>query len=243
MTKAVIAVTTTLATLALGGYLMPTLLFVGLVLPGALAGRIGWRVVRAAALVTLPIAIAVGLVSVFTRTGATLLFVIGPFDATLEGVDFAARVVVRLFVTAAAVTLFGLTTAPRAFVADLERRGVPARLAYAFGGVLDVLPAVVERAQAVRDAQRARGLDIDAGVVPRARGVVPLVGPVVVGVLHRVEARSLALDARGFGRTGPRHLLWAPGDTPGQRSARWLLLAALAAVIAGAVTGAVPRLP
>ena len=93
------------------------------------------RVVGSALLVTLPLAVAVGLVSVFTRPGATVLFELGPFDATLEGADFAARVIVRLFVMAAALALFGLTTPPRAFVIDLERRGVSPRLAFALGAV------------------------------------------------------------------------------------------------------------
>lgn len=234
---------TTLAVLALGGYLAPAVLLATLVVPGAMVARVLPRVVTASLALTLPLAIAVALVSVFTRAGTTVLFRIGPFDATLEGVDFAAQVVVRLFVMAAALTLFGLTTAPRAFIVDLERRGVSPRLAFAVGAVLDAVPAMVERARVVRDAQRARGLDTEGRLLRRVAAVVPLVGPVVIGSLHQVEARSLALDARAFGRPGPRHLLWAPGDTGGQRLARWLLLAGLVVVVAGTIAGIVPRLP
>lgn len=222
---------------------MPALAFALLVAPGAVVARVARAVVVRAALLTLPLAIAVGLVSVFTRPGATVLFQLGPFDATLEGVDFAARVVVRLFVMAAALTLFGLTTPPRALVMDLERRGVSPRLAFALGSVVGALPVLVERARGVADAQRARGLDLDGSALRRVAAIVPLVGPVVIGSLHEVEARGLALEARAFGRPGPRHLLWAPPDGPRQRIVRWLLLGTLAVLVVAALAGVLPRLP
>ena len=58
-------------------------------------------------MVSAPILISVVLVSAFTRAGMTVLFEIGPFDATLEGVDFAARMTLRLLVLAMALVLLG----------------------------------------------------------------------------------------------------------------------------------------
>jgi energy-coupling factor transport system permease protein len=243
LTKAVVASVTTLAALVLGGYVAPVLLLLVFVVPGAVVAGVLRRVLVLAAAATLPLAIAVGLVSVFTRPGATVLFELGPFDATLEGADFAARVVVRLFVMASALILFGLTTAPRALIADLEQRGVSPRIAYALGAVLDTVPSMVQRARTVREAQWARGLDTEGGVLRRIAGVVPLVGPVVLGALHEVERRSLALEARAFARSGPRHLLWTPRDTSGEPIARWLFVVALVVVVVAAASGALPRLP
>ena len=243
LTKAVAASATTLVAVAFGGYLVPALLFCAVIVPGAAVAGVLRRVVRTGVIVTMPLAIAVGLVSVFTRAGSTVLFQLGPFDATLEGLDFAAQVTVRLFVIAAALALFGVTTEPRSLVADLERRRISPRVTFALAAVLETVPAMLERARTVRDAQRARGLDTDGDILQRVAGVVPLVGPVVIGALHQVEARSLALEARAFGRPGRRHLLWAPADTGTERVVRWLLLAAVLIVVAGAVAGALPRLP
>jgi energy-coupling factor transport system permease protein len=243
LTKLTLASATTIAALVLGGYLTQGLLFLALILPGAIAGQVVRRVITTSAFVTLPLAVAVGLVSVFTRPGATVLFTVGPFDATLEGVDFAGRVVVRLFVTAAALTLFGATTSPRAFIADLEGRGVSPRLAFAIGAVLDTVPSLVERGRQVVEAQRARALDTEGGGLRRLAAIVPLAGPVVVGALHHVEARTLALEVRAFGRPGPRHLLWAPADTATERAIRWLLFIAVVILIGAAAAGALPRVP
>jgi len=213
------------------------------VLPSALAAGILPRLVRLAGALSLPIGISVALVSIFTRAGETVLFQIGPFDATLEGVDFAAQIIVRLFVLAAALTLFGLTTEPRAFVVDLERRGLPPRLAFAAAATLEAIPTMIERALAIQSAQRARGLDTEGSLRARVRGVMPLVGPVILSSLTEVEERSLALEVRAFGRPGRRHLLWWLSDSPSQRLVRWALLAGLVVLFAGRAAGALPALP
>jgi energy-coupling factor transport system permease protein len=209
---------------------------------GVVAGVAG-RLVRLSFLLTLPIAISVVLVSVFTRAGETVLFTIGPFDATLEGVDFAGQTLVRLFAISTSILLFGLTTDPRAFVLDLERRRLSPRFAFVAMATLEAVPSMIERASVIQSSQRARGLDTDGSVWARVRGVLPLVGPVILSSLTEVEERSLALEVRAFGRPGRRHLLWHVPDSTAQLVVRALLLLALIAVIVGRVTGAIPATP
>ena len=242
LTKATLATVSTLGSFVLGGYLGPLAILAVLVLPGAVASGLLSRLTRLAILVSLPISISVALVSVFTRAGTTVLFTVGPFDATLEGVDFAAQIIVRLFTIAMALVLFGLTTEPRAFVVDLERRGLSPRVAFAAAATLETIPLMVERALAIQAAQRARGLDTEGSLLTRARGVLPLVAPVILSSLTEVEERSLALEVRSFGRPGRRDLLWVLPDSDRERTLRWLLLAALLATFVATLTGLMPRL-
>ena len=195
------------------------------------------RLARASFLLTLPIAISVILVSVFTRAGTTVIFEIGPFDATVEGVDFAAQTVLRLFAISTSIGLFILTTDPRAFVLDLERRGVPPRAAFVAVATIEAVPTLVERASVIGESQRARGLDTEGSVRARLRGILPLVGPVILTSLTDVEERSLALETRAFSRPGARHLLWAMPDTTWERVVRFLLLAAFVGLVAFRVAG------
>ena len=104
------------------------------------------------------------LVSVFTRPGATVLFAIGPFDATLEGVDFAAQTLVRLFAISTSIGLFGLTTDPRELRARPRAARLSPRFAFVALATLEAVPAMVERAQVIAAAQRARGLDTEGSV-------------------------------------------------------------------------------
>jgi energy-coupling factor transport system permease protein len=212
-------------------------------MPSALVAGVAPRLVRVSLLLTLPIAISVVLVSVFTRAGETVLFAIGPFDATLEGVDFAGQTLVRLFAISTAIGLFGLTTEPRSFVLDLERRGLSPRFAFVALATIDAVPAMVERAGVIASAQRARGLDTEGSLRARLRGILPLVGPVVLSSLTEVEERSLALEVRAFGRPGRRHLLWRIPDSATQLVARALLLGALVAAIGLRLAGSFPSLP
>jgi energy-coupling factor transport system permease protein len=195
-----------------------------------LAGVLG-RLVRASLLLSLPIAVSVILVSVFTRAGSTVLFEIGPFDATLEGVDFAGQTLIRLLAISLSIGLFVLTTDPRAFVLDLERRGVPPRFAFVAVAALEAVPTLVERAATIAESQQARGLDTEGSLRARLRGLLPIVGPVIVTALTDVEERSLALESRAFSRPGRRELLWSMPDSTPERALRWVLVAGLVALI------------
>lgn len=195
------------------------------------------RLLRASLLLSLPIAISVILVSVFTRAGSTVLFAIGPFDATLEGVDFAGQTLVRLLAISLSIGLFVLATDPRAFVLDLERRGVPPRFAFVAVAALEAVPNLVERASTIAESQRARGLDTDGSLLARLRGLLPIVGPVIITSLTDVEERSLALESRAFSRPGRRDLLWAMPDTTSERALRWVLAAPLLVLLVARLTG------
>jgi energy-coupling factor transport system permease protein len=243
LTKAVAATVESLGAFVIGGYLGPLAIIALAILPGAVVAGVARRLVRISLLLTLPIAISVVLVSVFTRAGSTVLFQVGPFDATLEGVDFAGQTLVRLLAISTSIGLFGLTTEPRSFVLDLERRGLSPRFAFVALATLEAVPAMVERAGVISSAQRARGLDTEGSVRARLRGVLPLVGPVILSSLTEVEERSLALEVRAFGRPGRRDLLWRIADSGAQLAARGLMVGAFLIVLVLRLTGTFPAVP
>ena len=236
LTKAIVATVFSIGAFLLGGYIGP-IVIVAIMLVLAWRAGVLRRLARASFLLTLPIAVSVILVSVFTRAGTTVIFVIGPFDATVEGVDFAAQTVLRLFAISTSIGLFILTTDPRAFVLDLERRGVPPRAAFVAVSTIEAVPTLVDRAAVIGESQRARGLDTEGSVRARLRGILPLVGPVILTSLTDVEERSLALETRAFSRPGKRHLLWAMPDTTWERVVRWLLILAFVGLVAFRVAG------
>ena len=146
-------------------------------------------------------------------------------------------------VAATALGLFGLTTDPRALVADLEHRGMPPRLSFAAASTLETIPAMVQRALAIQAAQRARGLDTEGSVGRRIAAFVPLMAPVILSSLTEVEERSLALEVRAFGRPGRRSLLWTLPDSFRQRIVRWGFGLAFVALVIGRLSGVIPALP
>jgi energy-coupling factor transport system permease protein len=196
-------------------------------LPAALARVLG-RLLRFSLVFSLPIALSALIVNVFFFPGGqTVLLRLGPIAATAEGVAFAVEILARIAAISGAVTLFYLTTRPSELVLDLERRGFPARLAFVANASVQTVPAMAERAASIVAAQRARGLDTESSIWRRVRGIVPLVGPVMLGSLAEVEERSMTLEARAFTRPGRRSLLWSPPDSATQRVLRWVIVGAV----------------
>jgi energy-coupling factor transport system permease protein len=241
LTKATLATVTAIAAVALGGLLGPAVLTVVAVgVPAALAGVLG-RLLRLTLLLALPIALSAFLINLFFFPGGQdVLFRIGPVTATAEGLGFALEILARILAISGAVTLFYLTTRPADLVVDLERRGVSPRIAFVANASVQTVPAMVDRASQITAAQRARGLDTEGSVWRRVRGIVPIVGPVVLGSIAEVEERTMALEARAFTRPGRRTLLWAPSDTGTERAARWLLVVGLVVLVVSRIAGLWP---
>jgi energy-coupling factor transport system permease protein len=216
------------------------LIAAAVILP-ALIAHVLPTLVRLTTVLALPLVVSVLIVNVFFFPGGTtVLFSVGPITATAEGLGFALLVATRVVAISGALTLFYLTTRTSELVVDLEHRGVSPRLTFVARSAVDAVPAMVARATTITAAQRARGLDTEANVWRRLRGVVPIVGPTVLGAIGEVEERTLALEARAFARPGRRTLLWTPADGPAQRIARWLMTIGIVALVALQVAGSAP---
>jgi energy-coupling factor transport system permease protein len=229
------------AAIVTGGLAGPLILLAIAVIVPAVAAGVLRDLARTSVLLALPIALSVLLVNLFFYPdGRTELLRVGPMTATAEGLAFALEILARIAAISGAVTLFYLTTRPADLVIDLERRGVSARIAFVANASVQTVPAMVERAAQITDAQRARGLDTQGNILRRLRGLVPIVGPVILGSIAEVEERTMALEARGFTRPGRRTLLWAPPDRPVETLLRWLLIAGVVALIVLRVAGWLP---
>ncbi|MEO6349883.1 MAG: energy-coupling factor transporter transmembrane component T [Candidatus Limnocylindrales bacterium] len=240
LTKVVIALVTAATAVTLGGVVWPlVIVMVAVIVPAAFAGVLP-TLLRYAVLFSLPLALSALLVNLFFLPGAqTVLFRIGPITATGEGLIFAVEILARIAAISGAVTLFYLTTKPSELVLDLERRGFPARLAFVANASFQTVPAMAERASTIVAAQRARGLDTEGSFTRRLRGLLPIVGPVILGSIGEVEERSMTLEARAFTRPGRRSLLWSPPDAGWQRLFRWLLLIGFVGVLVARIAGLV----
>ncbi len=218
------------------------LAILALVVATASIARLG-RPLLKFALATIPLVASILLVNTFLFPGATDVLVrIGPFAATGTGLIAAFQATLRVVAFALSVAVFSLTTPTDDLLSDLERRGLGRRAIFIIGSAIGTIPRMVERAAEIIDAQRARGLDTEGSPSRRARGLVPLAGPMISGALSEVEERSMALEARGFSAPARRTTLRLLPDSPTQRAARWLIVLATIVLVAASLTGLV-RLP
>jgi energy-coupling factor transport system permease protein len=212
-------------------------LVLAVVVAVALAARV-MRGLIAIGLAALPLVVSILVVNLFLLPGASDPIVrLGPLAPTWSGLWFGLLTAARLLAFSSAVTLVYLTTPIDDLLADLSRRGLGRRGLFVVGAAFQMVPRTLERAGEIMDAQRARGMDTEGRIWRRARAVVPLAGPLVIGALTEVEERAMALEARAFSAPGRLTLLRVPSDGAVDRAGRWLALLALAAVVALRLTG------
>lgn len=119
----------------------------------------------------------------------------------LEGILYAAKVVMGLLVFLGSFTIMNKTTYAGALVAALTSAGLNAKVGYLILASLNVVPQMQRRMSIIREAQNARGLSENGSLFSRIAAYVPLLGPVVMSSLTDAQERGMTLETRGFGIT------------------------------------------
>ena len=206
-------------------YWTPHLLFVIVLIPLIIMGKLSRQFLQAFWRLILPAALFLFLMQAFFQpVGERIIFRLWFLDVTLESLLFAFRNAMRIVVMVSSFTLFLLSTHPSELMSDLTRRGLPGQFAYVVISSLQIIPQMQAKAQTIIAAQRSRGLDTQSSFLRRAGAIVPLVGPLVFGSLVEVEERAIAIEARGFTSTRPKTTLHDIPDTAADRAIRWSLL-------------------
>lgn len=157
----------------------------------------------------------------FNPGNRTIWVQLGPLAVGEEGLAYAAVVALRVLAALSAALVFVLSTPPGELMLALAQAGLPPPLVYVLSSPFQLLPEMRARAEAILMAQRARGLSLGGRWDQRARALLPLLAPLVLGTLVEVEARAQALELRAFGVAGPRTRWRDLPDPPAERAARW----------------------
>lgn len=145
---------------------------------------------------------------IFDPTGTPVLASLGPIKITepaiWRGVTSASRV--GCLATVWYILMF--TTSQR----DLVRALVKMGLRFDFGLTLAIslrfLPTFSALIDSIKDAQRARGLELNrGGLLKRSRNYLAILVPTVVSALRTADALSLALQSRAYGARADRTYL------------------------------------
>lgn len=101
--------------------------------------------------------------------------------------------------------LFVSTTRPEEVTQGLRAAGAPLAVSVGLGLAFRLVPAFLETAHIVMQAQRARGLDLDAGgPITRLRHAIPVIVPTLAYALRSADDLTRALESRGLGATQHR---------------------------------------
>ena len=162
---------------------------------------------------------------VFFTKGGDVLVQLGRFTVESNGVITGLLMAWRLILLVSTTSLLTLTTSPIALtdaiegiLSPLRPIGVPAHeLAMMMTIALRFIPTLLEEAEKIMKAQKARGADFESGsIVQRAKAMIPLLVPLFISSFRRADDLALAMEARcyrgGKGRTRMKILKVTPTD-------------------------------
>ena len=134
----------------------------------------------------------------FTPEGSVLVSLPWGYMGT-GSIIAAVRIVVRL--VACAVPLFlmfyvtKLTDLANAMVKVLH---VPYKYAFTFTSTVHFIPVFMNDMSGIMEAQTARGVEFDGGLVKKLRLMVPLCVPLLVSSVRKTNSAAIAAEVRGF---------------------------------------------
>ena len=155
-----------------------------------------------------------GLLNLFFTDGEKVLLSLGSIRITLEGLERAIMMVVRILMLICGTFLLTYTTSPIALTDGLESIMNPLKalklpvheLSMMMCIALRFIPTLIEETDKIMSAQKARGADFESGsLLDRVKALIPILVPLFVSAFRRADELATAMECRcyqgGEGRT------------------------------------------
>jgi len=158
-------------------------------------------------------------------TDGTIIFQWKFIKITIEGIETAIFMALRLTFLIIGSSLMTLTTTPNQLTDGLETGLEPLKklhfpvheISMMMSIALRFIPILLEETDKIMKAQQARGADFEEGkLMDRVKALVPMLVPLFVSAFHRANDLAMAMEARcyrgGVGRTRMKPLKYKKRD-------------------------------
>lgn len=163
--------------------------------------------------------------TLFFMDGERILFEFGIIRISVEGLIKSLEIMVRLILMIIGTSIITLTTTPNDIADGLEKAfgflkviKVPVHeIAMMVSIAFRFIPILLEETDKIIKAQSARGANFDeGGLIQKAKGMVPIIVPLLVSSIRRALDLATAMEARcyrgGEGRTKMKPLKYKTAD-------------------------------
>lgn len=164
------------------------------------------------------------LINLFWTTGE-ILWQWWIFKITIEGLQLAVKMGLRLMLLVSTTSMMTLTTSTMDLTDGMEAlmKKVPfmKKAAHEVSMMMSIalrfIPTLTEEADRIMKAQKSRGADFDSGnVVQKAKALLPILVPLFVSAFQRANELAMAMEARcysgGENRTKLKELKYTSKD-------------------------------
>lgn len=137
-----------------------------------------------------------------------VLVQLGRLHITVQGLQMAAFMGIRLVLLILGSSILTLTTRPisltdgiEALLAPFKRFGLPAHeLAMMMTIALRFIPTLLRETDKIMKAQQARGADFETGnILRRAKALIPILVPLFISAFRIAQDLAMAMEARCYG--------------------------------------------
>ncbi|MEA4894066.1 MAG: energy-coupling factor transporter transmembrane component T [Oscillospiraceae bacterium] len=171
------------------------------------------------------IIIFTAVLNLFYIKGGRELLSFWTLSITTEGIKTAFFMVIRIMMLITGTFLLTYTTTPMALTDGLELIMNPLKKirvpVHEFSMMMSIalrfIPTLIEEADKITNAQKARGADFENGkLTERAKALLPLLVPLFVSAFRRADELAVAMESRcyhgGEGRTRMKKLSMRASD-------------------------------
>ena len=158
----------------------------------------------------------------------------GPITFFWEGLVFGLMVVFRLLSPVLVLPLVVMTTDINELVLGLVKLRVPYKIAYVFSVALRFVPFIFGEIDAITEAQRLRGLELEKmNIFQRVPVFASLAVPLILGSLFKAQTLDVVLQAKAFRGTADRTYI----DEINLRPIDYILITGMIVIFFGALFG------
>ena len=167
-----------------------------------------------------------GTFTILFTEGAHMLAQWGIFKISVEGIIKGIEMMYRLMLLLVGSSIMTLTTTPTDVADGLEKSFAPLNrikvpvheIAMMISIAFRFIPILMEEADKIMKAQKARGADFETGgLIKKAKAMIPLLVPLLISAIKRAMDLANAMEARcyrgGEGRTKMKPLKYKKVDT------------------------------
>lgn len=202
------------------GYAVATLFLAGMIIISQVPVKFIFKGLKAIFMILM-----ITMVFNILLTPGEVLWKIGIFKITREGISMAVRMAIRLVYLVIGSSLMTLTTTPNQLTDGLEKSLRPLNkihipvheIAMMMSIALRFIPILTEELEKIMKAQTARGIDFESGgLLKRVKSMVPIIVPLFVAAIRRANDLAMAMESRcyhgGVGRTKLKPLKYEKRD-------------------------------
>lgn len=191
------------------GNIFSLLLSAGFVLLVLFTSRISFKMYLKNMKAILPVLIFTAIINVFYGDGGTELFSIWKLTVTTDGLYrsffMALRITLLIFISSVltyTTTPNDLTDAIESLLSPLKYLGLKNAvhtLAMMMTIALRFIPTLIEEAEKIMNAQKARGADLESGgLVQRVKALIPILIPLLISSVRRASELAEAMECRCY---------------------------------------------